>query len=26
MSDDLYVDSIDRVEAAANELLESIVR
>lgn len=26
MSDDLYVDSIDRVEEAANELLESIVR
>ena len=26
MSDDLYVDSIDRVEGAANELLESLVR
>jgi CRP-like cAMP-binding protein len=26
MSDDLYVDSIDKVETAANELLESIVR
>jgi CRP-like cAMP-binding protein len=25
MSDDLYVDSIDKVEEAANELLESIV-